>query len=442
MITEQDKFSEIINISGRQRMLSQRITLLCYCNFNNIEKNKFEIKKEIIKLSNLMRESNIYLEQKETELGLQKATQNGFHDKINYFINSAIDCATNDNCKKFSQNFSYNYISNLLSNLNKNVENFSQKSKDDIQRIIKFSRAILIITLLTLLVESLFIFRPLVNQIVKQFNELEIKNKLIFETNKKLEFEMNAAKMVMGNLLPKVELIKSFDDKLDLAYYYQSAVSVGGDLWGIYKFGNKKMILIGDVTGHGAGSAVIASAVSGFMESVSTSKLDDIDSLKKIYIDLSNFINKIENDKFFMTMGLVIFDEDLKSFSFINAAHNFPFLVDYTESESWTVKRLVLGGYRLGNKIDYSDIDNIKINTYEFTDKTILILFTDGLVENMNDKEIPYGENNIKKIIKNKNYINFASSILMQDIIENAYIHYNGKLIEDDVTLVVIKKNI
>ncbi|KAB8033692.1 PP2C family protein-serine/threonine phosphatase [Fluviispira multicolorata] len=441
MIVKQEIFSEIINISGRQRMLSQRISLLCYYVYNKKDLKSNLIEKEIVNLATRMKEANIYLAQKEIELGIKKSNEINLYERINNYTNKAIECALTKNCSKFINEFDYNYINNLLKNLNENVERFSDKSKSDIQLILKISRAILLLTLLTLITEVFFIFRPMVKKIIFQINELEQKNRVIFETNKRLEIEMNAVCLAIGNLLPKIDVIRGFDSNLDLAYYYQSAASVGGDLWGIYKLGNKKMILIGDVTGHGAGSAVIASAVSGFIESVSFSQISDMEDLRKVYVDLSNFINKIGDNNFYMTMALIIFDEEMKRFSFINAAHNFPFLVDYTTSEDCIVKRLVLGGYRLGNRIEYKDIEDIKINTYDFNDKTILILFTDGLIENTNDKEIVYGEIRIRKLVKKKNYIDFESSCLMRDIIEDAYSFYNGKLIVDDVTLVVIKKN-
>ena len=441
MISEQEKYSEIINVSGRQRMLTQRVFYLCYYLSKNKNDSLYnnQVGNEIIKLSSTISETNIFLDKKRNDLNMFKESDSKFHDKIQYFAKRASDCAKTKNCQQFVTEFNDKNITELISNLNNNVEKFSNDSKVKINSILDFSKFILILTLFILFIEAFFVFKPMVKRISSQFKELENKNRIIFETNTKLELEMNAARLAMGNLLPKIEFVNNFDSNLDISYYYQSSASVGGDLWGVYKCGNKKLIIIGDVTGHGAGSAVIASAVTGFIESLSSSKLETVDELRKIYKSLSNFINRIGNNSFYMTMAMLVFDDDLKHFSFVNAAHNFPFLVEYTEMDNCVVKRLVLGGLRLGNKIDESEEVEIKINNYEFNENTILILFTDGLTENMNHEGNEYGEVRIKKLVKNKNYRNFESSVLIKDIIDDAYKFYNRNMIEDDITLVVIK---
>ena len=207
------------------------------------------------------------------------------------------------------------------------------------------------------------------NELQENKTEIENKNREIEKVNLRLEVEMKAAQHALRGLLPKVEYIDNFViDPIKIALFNQSASEVGGDWCGFYTLGKQKLVLIGDVTGHGAGSAVVAASVSGYFESLANSKSTEKIDLISLYKNLSLFIKKIGNEEFCMTMAMLLFDEDMEHFYFLNAGHNHPFLITYEDKNYIEVKRALLSGYWLGYmpEDDVNMQEQIEIKKFKF----------------------------------------------------------------------------
>jgi len=142
--------------------------------------------------------------------------------------------------------------------------------------------------------------------------------------------------------------------------FNQSASEVGGDWCGLYDIGKFKLVLIGDVTGHGAGSAVVAASVSGYFESFANSKLTEDIDLISLYKNLSQFIKKVGNDSYWMTMAMFLFDEDMNYYYYLNAGHTHPYIVTYAENKI-EVKKALLSGYILGNLTSDIEINQASV---------------------------------------------------------------------------------
>jgi len=65
------------------------------------------------------------------------------------------------------------------------------------------------------------------------------------------------------------------------------------------------------------------------------------------------------------------------------------------------------------------------------------VLYTDGLVEAMNESDEEFGEGNVINIIKKNSKSN--SKIIQSTLIEEVKKHIGDKELEDDFTLVVTK---
>jgi serine phosphatase RsbU (regulator of sigma subunit) len=130
-----------------------------------------------------------------------------------------------------------------------------------------------------------------------------------------------------------------------------------------------------------------------------------------------------------MFYGVVCFkDHEL---IFANAGHNNPFLV----SQDGSVQRLKTVGIPLGwlENFDYTE-ERIPIKNGD-----ILVTFSDGISESMNELEEEFEEEPILDIIKQN--LSASPREITDKIVEAVQNHAGNAPQADDMTLVVIKRS-
>ena len=115
----------------------------------------------------------------------------------------------------------------------------------------------------------------------------------------------------------------------------------------------------------------------------------------------------------------------------MNAGHNPPL---YFSSDNFEI--LDKGGLMLGILNTGMEYETGKI---KFSDKSTLVLYTDGVTEAQNKEKDEFGEDRLKKVIidfKNEN-----AEKTLNAISESVKEFTKGVNQYDDITLIVIKKN-
>jgi len=138
-------------------------------------------------------------------------------------------------------------------------------------------------------------------------------------------------------------------------------------------------------------------------------------------------INQTTEDRY-ITFFIGIYDENDMTLEYINAGHNPP--LQYTKNKK--IEKLKTGGIFIGFLPFEYESDKVQLNSGD-----ILVLFTDGLIEAMNDNEDEFGEENVINIIKKNS--KSTSKIIQNTLIEEVKKHIGDKELEDDFTLVVTK---
>lgn len=175
LINSQKIYAEIINLSGKQRMLSQKTTLI---GKRFLEENSSELKvhfKELIELmqkdhnyivSNLTSENihNIYFSQ---PYNLDYEVKNYISLLKEFYEKEQIEVLVKIQKTSFE----------LLPKLNNAVNTFEKESDDKTKELLTRERFILIGTLLTLLFEALFIVIPSIKIAKRKEKELDLLNK-------------------------------------------------------------------------------------------------------------------------------------------------------------------------------------------------------------------------------------------------------------------------
>jgi len=255
---------------------------------------------------------------------------------------------------------------------------------------------------------------------------LAIENaKLLLEAIEKerLQKELQVAAEIQNLLIPqKLPKIKN----LDISATYLPCQDISGDFYNIIPLGNKKFaFIVADVSGKGIPGAMVVSNMQATLRAYLEQSDDLLNIVSKLNICT---INQTTDDRY-IPFFIGIYDENEMTLEYINAGHNPPSL-HYTKNKK--INKLKMGGIFIGFlPFEYTS-DKVQLNSGD-----ILVLYTDGLIEAMNENEVEFGEENVINIIKKNS--KSTSKIIQNTLIEEVKKHISDKKLDDDFTLVVTK---
>ena len=258
-------------------------------------------------------------------------------------------------------------------------------------------------------------------------------NTLLEATSEKarLQSELETASLIQKHLLPPHNEVSL--PNCEIASFFRSASECGGDWWSYFLLDDgSTLVLVGDVTGHGTPAAMVTAVVKGYSESIKAHGRPLL--LFDLLTELNRLIFHSSSSELGMTLFAVLYDPHLGQIHFCNGGHNPPFWIKHDESGPTQVRRLMNLGSRLGFSEDAFFAQD---TVYKVKKDDIIVIFSDGLIENKNSTGKEFGEKPISKLLKREVYSN--ASILRDKIIEEASLFYGNRKFDDDVTLCVIK---
>lgn len=245
-----------------------------------------------------------------------------------------------------------------------------------------------------------------------------------------LEMELATSQLVQKTFLPQIPPEHRY---IDCAGTAIPAAFCGGDWWNTISLEDKFFVFIADVTGHGTASAMVTAAISGYFVGIKNKLLMgedlDVDHVLQGF-DKVLYTMGSKEVRYNMTCFSCVFDFKKRTIRFSNAGHNFPILV----RSDGKVEPLVASGHRLGNTNDEPfEKKEIPLEGGEF-----ILFYTDGLIENKNDKNQEYGKRKLRKFIETHH--SKKSSTFIELLLHDSLDFYGtSKPLEDDVTVVVAK---
>ena len=254
---------------------------------------------------------------------------------------------------------------------------------------------------------------------------LAIENaKLLLDVIEKerLQKELQVAAEIQNLLIPqKLPEIKN----MDISATYLPCLEISGDFYNIIPLGNKRFaFVVADVSGKGIPAAMVVSNMQATLRAYLEQSEDLLSIVSKLNLCT---INQTTDDRY-ITFFIGIYDEKDMTLEYINAGHNPP--LHYTKSKK--IEKLKTGGIFIGFLPFEYNSDRIQLESGD-----ILVFYTDGLVEAMNEKEEEFSEDNVINILKKKS--NSSSRIIQKNLIDEVKKHIGDKKLEDDFTLVVVK---
>lgn len=255
-----------------------------------------------------------------------------------------------------------------------------------------------------------------------EFGDLgETFNQMMLEVK-----EMLLAKAVQQCLIPTdPPLIEGYD----LIIYNQMATDVGGDYADAFILPeNRFLTVLGDVTGHGISSSILTAMVKALIFRFSKNPTD----LAKILKQLSEMVFDLLKRRKLMTFCAVIMEKDTGKFILANAGHPYPIIC----RRNGKTEKIEHGSLPLGvskKRSNYKTIEGV-LNPGES-----LFIYTDGIAEATNSKNMMFGFDRLETIIS-QNHDRTAESI-KNSLLEAFWNHYGDNALDDDLTFVIVKRN-
>jgi sigma-B regulation protein RsbU (phosphoserine phosphatase) len=240
--------------------------------------------------------------------------------------------------------------------------------------------------------------------------------------------ELSVARDIQNSLLPKnpPEYIN-----YDISCYSETAKSVGGDYYDFILKDNNLILAIGDISGKGMAAAIHMVQVQALFRNILTAHTSPKDVLSLLN---GNLINLFRPGTFF-TISLALIKPE-GSVQLCRAGH-LPVIYFCLKKEkciNLTPKGIGIGLSR--NGIFDNSLEEITILPEQ---GDILVFFTDGITEAMNNYLREYGEGRLMAAVKDNAYK--SAEGIKSAIIESIKRYTVTAPVYDDITLIVLKKN-
>lgn len=248
-----------------------------------------------------------------------------------------------------------------------------------------------------------------------------------------LEHEMDLARSVQQAMLPasRVERV----GHVSVVGYCAPASSCGGDWWMHRKLSEDRLlIVVGDATGHGIHSAMIAATARGAVEALAA--IDErLVSPEQVLRAIDSAIRNVGEHHVLMTAFAAVIDTSSGSLQYANAGQNFPYVLQPTEDGK-------LGGAAIlaapGNPLGDQEIAvHIRSGARQLSRGELFLCFTDGLVERANRAGELFGDRRLLRVLRGQPLESAGELEALRLRVMNAVNAYaEGVDAEDDVTFV------
>lgn len=252
-----------------------------------------------------------------------------------------------------------------------------------------------------------------------------IRNKQLFK--EKMNREILIRELEVAETIQNQLLLSDFSrfKELDIYGFNFAHHHIGGDFYDVIQQGQEAtFVCIADVAGKGIGAALLMSNLQANLRALCAQYTD----LKTIIFELNKILFKITRGEKFVTLFLAKIDIDQKRFTYINAGHNYPLFINKSGIQQLD-KGCVLLGIMPKLVMEEDEL------SYESGD--VLFMYTDGLAEQVNEKDEMYGNERIEERLP---HIKQHTAKEISEIFQEELQKFSGRMeFVDDVTILSVK---
>lgn len=249
-----------------------------------------------------------------------------------------------------------------------------------------------------------------------------------------LEKEMSLARMVQQSMLPSTAL--DAHGFMKVAGYCMPASSCGGDWWTYRKLSNGRMLFVlGDATGHGIHSAMIAATARGAVEGLSS--IDErLLTPDQVLRAIDSAIRDVGDHNVLMTAFAALFDSHHGVLHYANAGQNFPYIVRLGDNRLLADASIIAAA---GNPLGDRNIQvEIRRGSKQLQPGDVFVCFSDGLVERANKAGKLFGDRRLRMALKGQALPDGPALVAVRDhVLALVETYAEGVDADDDITFVL-----
>ncbi|TVQ14105.1 MAG: GAF domain-containing protein [Balneolaceae bacterium] len=252
------------------------------------------------------------------------------------------------------------------------------------------------------------------------------KERLIQEVieKKRLEEQISLARAIQVRFWPEHAPGVS---GIEIGALIEPAYEIGGDYYDILKSTTGLTgLVVGDVNGKGVPAALLMASIRASLRALfdtCSSPVEIINKLNRI------IINDTDVDQY-ATLFFSTYNTSDRKLSYVNAGHIPPILF---RKDTGTIERLKTGGPVIG----FTDEITYRSGELHLQKGDVLVIFSDGIVEAVDENEIEFGEDNLIELIRQLAEKPSKEIAALISAAVAAYNHAGGH--SDDETILVVK---
>jgi sigma-B regulation protein RsbU (phosphoserine phosphatase) len=266
----------------------------------------------------------------------------------------------------------------------------------------------------------------LLSIIAAQSGQLIRNSQLQQETleKKRMEHELTMARNIQRGLLPK-KIPEAAN--LDIASYFNAADEVSGDYYDYFDLGDSRIgIVMADVSGHGASSALVMTMVKGVLQAIKQNFISSDRTLHEMNVILGETIPK----DMFVTMMFLVFDFDNMVLKYSNAGHN-PLMSYNQQSKCCEFLELRAPALSISNLAVYKEKE-IPLNEGD-----LFVIYTDGVTEAFNEKKEMFEETRFLQAVRE--VASEQAGTTIEHVKKKLYDFMGDASQSDDVAMIAVK---
>ncbi|MCT4581918.1 MAG: PP2C family protein-serine/threonine phosphatase [Flavobacteriales bacterium] len=234
--------------------------------------------------------------------------------------------------------------------------------------------------------------QTLTNIIMVAIENKRFANKSIAQelTNKELEVAAQMQAMLLPSNLPS-------NNRIEVGALYESLQLIGGDYYDFIKLNNEEFVFcIADVSGKGIPAALLMSNFQANLRANVKYNHHQL-SMEDLIVELNKNVNDAAQGEKFITFFFAYYNCTTRTLKYVNAGHNHPILFNGGQTED-----LGKGCIGLGM---FDEIPHIDVGVVEIEPNSMLVCFTDGLVELENAEGEQFETERLKQIVSENNHL-------------------------------------
>lgn len=247
--------------------------------------------------------------------------------------------------------------------------------------------------------------------------------RLLAETaeKKRLEGEIAAARTIQQKLLPAPEA--TFPG-LSILAHFQPVGQIGGDYYDYLTMpGGKTAVAIGDVSGHGLSTGLLAAMTKAALFSLIESGLQG----STLFARLNDLIHRSTDSRNYMTLALFAYDAATGRGELTNAGQLAPYRLSGSSIEGLSLPAFPLG---VSSETDFPT------RSYPFVTGDRLLFVTDGFIEAASPSGDPFGFERLEALLRVQ--ADSPADRLRDALLSAIALHTGDASPEDDRTLIIL----